>query len=672
MNIQNLPENDRQVILQADPAHQGRPAKSDPLTIRDDLNWCDPIVRLDAVKLTAQVALYLPQRMPAFAGWQLQTQPETKITWADEFMTTGRLDAGRFSPTVNVEGGPLTLTRELQVRPEHQWLIVSAFRHNRTISKTELVVAIDGIVIEEAKVSSRSNSKLPTPVVVSLTPYVGHRINIAVTQKTATREELSAVHWQTATIAGQLPMLHRVFEERGSAVQWTDDEQQTQGLVEKVAYTGERCIRLNQGERLQIRFEQPLPIRAAPQWNQFRFLRFATRKHGGGSLEVEFDTQAARANPLRYVAGKPLETTPKGKPIPPSVNVWKLELPPEWIVTTRDAYSDFGDVEITGLTISVPDGEYALIDHFYLGREGTSFDLLPKVPSPELTNQKARRELARTLLDKGHAATVALHIDGRQATGVLIGGEGHLVTAGHVLGKPGREFEVQLPTGQLLPARSLGIDRGVDIGLAEIIDHKELPLRGLSLSDQPELATNDLYVGFTFAPFEEEIPGAIAHIVGLRRSFRDVVWTDFHLPEATTGGPLLARDGRVVGIHSSTSTLGGFHYAKAATALAAWQKLKKGEVTGDWFPGTGPMLGLVVTTTSDGAKVSQVIEASPAVAAGFAAGDLLTKLDGRVVKSLEDVYRYLATKNPGDEVTVELSRDGKPQTQKVKLMPRVP
>jgi hypothetical protein len=51
------------------------------------------------------------------------------------------------------------------------------------------------------------------------------------------------------------------------------------------------------------------------------------------------------------------------------------KLPEGWIVVTRDLFLDFGAFTFTGLALSAVDGEAALYDHLYLGRNEADFEL---------------------------------------------------------------------------------------------------------------------------------------------------------------------------------------------------------------------------------------------------------------------------------------------------------
>jgi S1-C subfamily serine protease len=356
-----------------------------------------------------------------------------------------------------------------------------------------------------------------------------------------------------------------------------------------------------------------------------------------------------------------------------STSVWNLELPDQWLVMTRDVYNDFGDLDITGVILRTPDGQRARFDHIYFARAGDDFQLLPQAPPPEITNQNARRELARSVLERGHPATVAIEIEDRLATGVLVGGEGHVLTAGHLLVAPGKAAIVHLPDGHQLPAKTLGICRSADLGLVQITDRQDAQLQGLDLHDQRDFTQADLYVGFAIAPFVEETPGAAAHVVGLKQAQPETLWTDFLRDDVTTGGPLLARDGRIIGTHVGRSTFGGgFLYTKSIVARENWERMKSGEIYGQWFPGSGPIFGVVINSAVEGAKIVSVTPDTPAAAADIRPGDLIERIDGQAVGSLEEVYRTLAARDPGMEVTLDINRGGQKLQPKMKLVPRVP
>ena len=840
INLSSLPASGRRLILQVNPAHQGRPARADPFDIRDVADWLDPVVTLDREKLLSEIASRVPNRMSAFDGWTVAQHPDGDYRWTSDFRRYDHPRPGNFCSQVHARNEPLIVSRKVTVRPRDQWLMVSAYRQRGNPPQPELLIRIDGIDVAESPIPLRTGPSIPAPLAVSLAPYVGHTINLEVVQRKSVDPGLPPVVWHGLKICEHLPTLYRALEDDARLAAFDGAGGAEATFVGNDHHSGTRSLAIDRRGKCRINFPEPVQVRSNPNFGQRRFLRFATRKHGLGTFRIELLHADSRNAPAIYDAGIPtpsdedfreeiwvddqlpgdatvdgteaaesfrwmnktsgpvhsgelaihrrargmqrqLFTTsqalrvragdrlfawvhcdaktppralmlqfltqdgrwvraywgenvislgkdgtperrrmgdlpvlgewvrlevpiesleigdntqitgcamtqfdgavwwdtcgrrsPRDGPLHPAKSVWQLELPNEWIVTTRDVYSDFGELDVTGLVLHVPDGERGLFDHVYFARAAADFQLLPAAPSPEVTNQQARRELSKAVLEKGHPATVAILIDGRQATGVLVGGDGYVLTAGHVFGATNRDCEVQLVTGQRLPAKTRGICRSIDLGVIQITDRMDIPLPGLELDEAKDFPSDQLYVGFALEKFTEETPGATVHIVGIQRDFRETLWSDFHLDRATTGGPLLNREGRIIGTQIRDSRFGGFLYAKSFVARQNWQRMLQGEAWGEWFPGSGPMFGIDITNTRRGAEVSKVHVDSPAQQAGVAVGDVLTSIDGKPITSLDDVYRALAAKDPGVTVTAKFTRGGDMLSKQIQLMPRVP
>ena len=161
--------------------------------------------------------------------------------------------------------------------------------------------------------------------------------------------------------------------------------------------------------------------------------------------------------------------------------VWRHRLLDQWIVVTRDLYADFGQMDVTGLTLHVPDGEYALFDHVYLARTVEDFSLIRTAPSPEAVNDSALRALTRAALDLGLPATVAVEVAGRRGSGVLLGNEGWVLTAGHLLVGDVKDVSVTLADGTPRKGRTAGICRDLDCGLVQLEGSPPAP--GVELSE---------------------------------------------------------------------------------------------------------------------------------------------------------------------------------------------
>jgi membrane-associated protease RseP (regulator of RpoE activity) len=82
------------------------------------------------------------------------------------------------------------------------------------------------------------------------------------------------------------------------------------------------------------------------------------------------------------------------------------------------------------------------------------------------------------------------------------------------------------------------------------------------------------------------------------------------------------------------------------------------------------VLGVVAVEREKGVGIAEVIEGSPAAAAGLRAGDFLLSIDGSEIRRATDVDRALAGRKPGDEVRVAYRRGETKAEVKAKLVLR--
>lgn len=98
----------------------------------------------------------------------------------------------------------------------------------------------------------------------------------------------------------------------------------------------------------------------------------------------------------------------------------------------------------------------------------------------------------------------------------------------------------------------------------------------------------------------------------------------------------------------------------------------KGDFGG--FPGqsetdnTSAALGVLVRSTDDGVVVEGFSDNSKAESAGIQTGDIIEKLDGTSVSSIEQIKSFLSEKEPGDTVKITVLRDQEEKDIDVELV----
>src|SRR5829696_3529492 len=236
--------------------------------------------------------------------------------------------------------------------------------------------------------------------------------------------------------------------------------------------------------------------------------------------------------------------------------------------------------------------------------------------------------------------------------------EGQILTNAHNV--RGDDVTVTFPDGHTATGRVLGHDVDGDIAVVGV---ETGDLRAI------EWAT-DGAPGIGAPVFALSNPGGrglrvtLGFITGVERSFRGPrgrritgsIEHDAPLLPGSSGGPLVSRDGRLLGLN--THRLGeGFYLAiPAEEALRdRLDTLARGESRGRVRLGVGVapsevarrMRRAVGLPDADGLLIRQVEEDSPAARAGLGSGDLIMQAAGRPVRSTDDLFAALDAADGG-------------------------
>jgi putative serine protease PepD len=244
-------------------------------------------------------------------------------------------------------------------------------------------------------------------------------------------------------------------------------------------------------------------------------------------------------------------------------------------------------------------------------------------------------------------------------SGFVIGDNGRVLTNAHVV-TGATTLEVTFPDGPTVAAHVLGKDEQTDIAVLAI-DPSGLDLRPLELGDSSGVRPGEQVVAvgnptglqanagtgrIAAAGREIEAPGGYL--------IRDVLETDAAIEPATSGGPLVGPDGRVVGIMSRLPGEDG-QAGFAIPSNTARDVVDKIEEAGKVIR---PYIGLRGTATSGGVQVSYIAPGGPAERAGVHVGDVVETIDGRPVNTLAGLFGEIDGHTPGQSVELGVLRDG--------------
>jgi len=269
---------------------------------------------------------------------------------------------------------------------------------------------------------------------------------------------------------------------------------------------------------------------------------------------------------------------------------------------------------------------------------------------------------------------VAVQVGGGSGTGFVIDDDGTVVTNAHVIGDA-TDANVRFgDSGSAIPAEVLGTDPSTDLAVLRVDASRVRTLRPLALADSDGVRVGDQVVAIGH-PFGLDRTATAGIVSGLGReiespngfSIDEVIQTDAAINPGNSGGPLVDARGRVVGVNSQIATAGasgnvGVGFAVPAnTVREVVPRLVRGEKI------ERPYLGVTTAAGPQGVTIASVAPRGPAARAGLEAGDRVVSVDGRPVTEPGDVIDALDGDEPGDDVTVEVERDGARERIEVEL-----
>jgi S1-C subfamily serine protease len=150
------------------------------------------------------------------------------------------------------------------------------------------------------------------------------------------------------------------------------------------------------------------------------------------------------------------------------------------------------------------------------------------------------------------------------------------------------------------------------------------------------------------------------------RLVENVIQTDAALNPGNSGGALADSAGRVIGINTAVAGIGlGLAVPiDESTQRILFALTHDGRVRRAFLGVVGGTRPLPAKLAHDlgrerGLEVVQLLDQSPAAAAGVRAGDLILELDGRPVEGVADLQRLLDGQLVGRSVALRIARDGR-------------
>lgn len=279
-------------------------------------------------------------------------------------------------------------------------------------------------------------------------------------------------------------------------------------------------------------------------------------------------------------------------------------------------------------------------------------------------------------------------------SGVIYNTNGDIVTNNHVV-EGATKLSATLNNGKTYAATLVGTDKADDLAVIHISASGLTPAH-YATAGSYHVAQTVLAIGSPLGLKQSVTSGLIS---GLNRVEQEPsgaylpnsIQTSAPINPGNSGGALVTLDGTVVGIptleqtgdqNGTTAQSIGFAIPSGRVVSVANQIIANGKVThtGRAYLGVAPTDAKNATSspfggfgggqtapTTSGALIEQVAGNGPAGKAGVEQGDVITKIGDTTVTDAQDLLSYLATKKPGDTVSITINRNGNTQSLSIRL-----
>ncbi|MDA0793021.1 MAG: trypsin-like peptidase domain-containing protein [Bacteroidetes bacterium] len=266
-------------------------------------------------------------------------------------------------------------------------------------------------------------------------------------------------------------------------------------------------------------------------------------------------------------------------------------------------------------------------------------------------------------------------------SGVIVSPDGYIITNYHVI-ENNSSIEITTNDNKTYDAKVIGSDPDSDIAVLKINADKKLPYVFFGNSDATRIGEWVLAVGNPFnlnSTVTAGIISAKSRDLNKRDGKNDsYIQTDAAVNRGNSGGALVNTNGELIGINTAISSMtGGFvGYSFAVPSNVARKIFEDIIEFGDVQRGLLGVMGQALNAElasrydieeTQGFFITDLEKGLGADLAGLKANDIIKSVDGITINEFADLSGYLASKRPGEKVTVVYKREGREKKVEVRL-----
>jgi len=252
-------------------------------------------------------------------------------------------------------------------------------------------------------------------------------------------------------------------------------------------------------------------------------------------------------------------------------------------------------------------------------------------------------------------------------SGFILSADGYVMTNAHVV-DGADELLVTLTDKREFKAKVIGLDKRTDVAVVKI---EATGLPAVKLGDVARLKVGEwvMAIGSPFGLENSVTAGIVSAKARDTGDYLPFIQTDVAINPGNSGGPLINMRGEVVGINSQIySRSGGFmgisfaipidEASRVADQLRAGGRVIRGRIGVTIAAVTKEVAEAIGLGKPTGAMVRGAESGGPADKAGIEAGDIITKVDGKLIEKSGDLPRLIGATKPGSKTVLQVFRRG--------------
>jgi len=315
----------------------------------------------------------------------------------------------------------------------------------------------------------------------------------------------------------------------------------------------------------------------------------------------------------------------------------------------------------------------------------SSLDDTPPARSASRVPAGSVQDVANKVLPSVVSITIATPRGNGNGSGVILSSDGLILTNNHVVesAQRGAQLGVTFNDGTSAPARIVGLDPVTDLAVIRAEGVSGLKPAELGRSSELSVGQPVVAIGSPLGLSGTVTSGIVS---ALNRPVRtddsptdqyntviDAIQTDAAINPGNSGGALVDMSGQIVGINTAIATLGasmggqsgsigvGFAIPIDQARPIAKQLIETGRAEHAQL-GVSVSQAVVGSGVTEGAQIQSLTPNGAAEKAGLQRGDVITKVDDRLVPDPDALIAAVRSHRPGDTVRLTYVRNGRTHT----------